>query len=62
MNNIDKVNQLCEFGFDVIEQVLLIVGVGLNNYQYLEIKCDWMGYIIGEVEFVVVFVQGKDEE
>lgn len=49
-NNSDKVNQLREFGLDIVEQVPLLVGVGPNNHQYLETKRDRMGHLIDDQE------------
>jgi len=45
-NNTDKVSQLRELGLDIVEQVPLLVGVGVNNHQYLTTKRDRMGHII----------------
>ncbi|MGM7678433.1 GTP cyclohydrolase II [Microbacterium sp. A94] len=59
-NNTDKVTKLRELGLDVIEQVPLIVGVGVNNHQYLETKRDRMGHILGAAELAEALAQGKD--
>ena len=49
-NNSDKVNQLRGLGLDVVEQVPLLVGVGLNNHQYLATKAERMGHTIGAAD------------
>ncbi|MGN8553571.1 UNVERIFIED_CONTAM: GTP cyclohydrolase II [Microbacterium sp. SLM126] len=56
-NNSDKVNQLREFGLDIVEQVPLLVGVGPNNHQYLATKRDRMGHIIDEEDLADALAQ-----
>ncbi|KRB36335.1 bifunctional 3,4-dihydroxy-2-butanone-4-phosphate synthase/GTP cyclohydrolase II [Microbacterium sp. Root180] len=56
-NNSDKVNQLREFGLDIVEQVPLLVGVGPNNHQYLTTKRDRMGHIIDEEDLADALAQ-----
>lgn len=56
-NNTDKVNQLREFGLDIVEQVPLLVGVGPNNHQYLTTKRDRMGHIIDEEDLADALAQ-----
>ena len=58
-NNPDKVDQLREFGLDIVEQVPLLVGVGPNNHQYLETKRDRMGHLIAEQELADAFAEMK---
>ncbi|WP_458040994.1 MULTISPECIES: GTP cyclohydrolase II [Bacteria] len=58
-NNPDKVDQLREFGLDIVEQVPLLVGVGPNNHQYLETKRDRMGHLIAEQELADAFADMK---
>lgn len=45
-NNPDKVAQLRALGVNVIEQVPLLVGVGVDNHQYLVTKRERMGHNI----------------
>ena len=59
-NNTDKVDQLREFGLDIVEQVPLLVGVGPNNHQYLETKRDRMGHIIAEEDLADAVAQMKE--
>ncbi|WP_127472900.1 GTP cyclohydrolase II [Microbacterium sulfonylureivorans] len=56
-NNSDKVNQLREFGLDIVEQVPLLVGVGPNNHQYLATKRDRMGHLIAEDDLADALAQ-----
>ncbi|MCC2033338.1 GTP cyclohydrolase II [Microbacterium allomyrinae] len=56
-NNSDKVNQLRDFGLDIVEQVPLLVGVGPNNHQYLATKRDRMGHIIDEGDLADALAQ-----
>jgi len=56
-NNADKVNQLRDFGLDIVEQVPLLVGVGPNNHQYLATKRDRMGHIIAEDDLADALAQ-----
>lgn len=56
-NNTDKVNQLREFGLDIVEQVPLLVGVGPNNHQYLATKRDRMGHLIDEGDLADALAQ-----
>ncbi len=56
-NNADKVNQLREFGLDIVEQVPLLVGVGPNNHQYLATKRDRMGHLIDEEDLADALAQ-----
>ena len=58
-NNPDKVDQLREFGLDIVEQVPLLVGVGPNNHQYLETKRDRMGHLIADQELTDAFADMK---
>ena len=58
-NNPDKVDQLREFGLDIVEQVPLLVGVGPNNHQYLATKRDRMGHLIAEQELADAFAEMK---
>lgn len=58
-NNPDKVEQLREFGLDIVEQVPLLVGVGPNNHQYLETKRDRMGHLIAAQELADAFAEMK---
>ncbi len=58
-NNPDKVDQLREFGLEIVEQVPLLVGVGPNNHQYLETKRDRMGHLIAEQELADAFAEMK---
>ncbi|MDZ8170983.1 GTP cyclohydrolase II [Microbacterium xanthum] len=59
-NNTDKVQQLRDFGLDIVEQVPLLVGVGPNNHQYLETKRDRMGHIIAEDDLADAVAQMKE--
>lgn len=59
-NNSDKVNQLRDFGLDIVEQVPLLVGVGPNNHQYLATKRDRMGHVIDEQELSDALAQLKE--
>lgn len=59
-NNPDKVDQLREFGLDIVEQVPLLVGVGPNNHQYLVTKRDRMGHLIAEQELADAFAEMKN--
>ena len=45
-NNPEKLRQLRARGIIVIEQIPLVVGVGVFNEQYLEAKRDRMGHIL----------------
>ncbi len=45
-NNPEKLRQLRARGITVIEQIPLVVGVGVYNEQYLEAKRDRMGHIL----------------
>ena len=45
-NNPDKVEQLSDLGVDVVEQMLLVVGVSDENRRYLETKALRMGHNI----------------
>jgi 3,4-dihydroxy 2-butanone 4-phosphate synthase/GTP cyclohydrolase II len=45
-NNPEKLRQLRARGITVIEQIPLVVGVGVFNEQYLEAKRDRMGHIL----------------
>jgi 3,4-dihydroxy 2-butanone 4-phosphate synthase/GTP cyclohydrolase II len=56
-NNTDKVNQLREFGLDIVQQVPLLVGVGPNNHQYLATKRDRMGHLIAEDDLADALAQ-----
>lgn len=56
-NNTDKVNQLREFGLDIVEQVPLLVGVGPNNHQYLATKRDRMGHLIDDADLADAVAQ-----
>ncbi len=58
-NNPDKVDQLREFGLEIVEQVPLLVGVGPNNHQYLETKRDRMGHLIADQELTDAFADMK---
>ena len=49
-NNPDKVAQLRALGVDVVEQVPLLVGVGVDNREYLATKRERMGHHITEDE------------
>ena len=49
-NNPNKINQLREYGIDVVERVPLVVGVGDSNRFYLETKIDRMGHSIEKDE------------
>jgi GTP cyclohydrolase II len=45
-NNPNKIEQLKEYGIDVVERVPLVEGVGDSNRSYLETKVDRMGHSI----------------
>jgi GTP cyclohydrolase II len=45
-NNPNKIDQLKEYGIDVVERVPLVEGVGDSNRSYLETKVDRMGHSI----------------
>ena len=45
-NNPNKIEQLKQYGIDVVERVSLVVGVGDSNRSYLETKVDRMGHSI----------------
>jgi 3,4-dihydroxy 2-butanone 4-phosphate synthase/GTP cyclohydrolase II len=45
-NNPEKLRQLRARGITVVEQIPLVVGVGVFNEQYLEAKRDRMGHIL----------------
>ena len=45
-NNPNKIEQLQEYGINVVESVSLIVGVGDSNRSYLETKAERMGHSI----------------
>jgi len=45
-NNPNKIEQLQEYGINVVERVPLIVGVGDSNRAYLETKAERMGHSI----------------
>ena len=45
-NNPDKVEQLQQYGINVVERMPLIVGVGRDNREYLQTKADRMGHDI----------------
>ncbi len=45
-NNPNKIEQLQEYGINVVERVSLIVGVGDSNRSYLETKAERMGHSI----------------
>ncbi len=47
-NNPNKINQLREYGVDVVDSVPLIVGVGDSNRSYLATKAERMGHSIGK--------------
>ena len=49
-NNPNKIEQLKEYGIDVVERVSLVVGVGETNRFYLETKADRMGHSIEKDE------------
>jgi GTP cyclohydrolase II len=49
-NNPNKIEQLKEYGIDVVERVSLVVGVGETNRFYLETKADRMGHSIEKNE------------
>ena len=45
-NNPNKIDQLKDYGIDVVERVPLVVGIGDSNRSYLETKVDRMGHSI----------------
>ena len=45
-NNPDKVEQLQQYGINVVERMPLIVGVGRDNREYLQTKAERMGHDI----------------
>jgi len=45
-NNPDKVEQMNNLGIDVVDQLPLIVGVGVDNVEYLATKAQRMGHSI----------------
>lgn len=45
-NNPNKIDQLKQYGIDVVERVPLVEGVGDSNRSYLETKVDRMGHSI----------------
>ena len=45
-NNPNKIEQLQEYGINVVESVSLVVGVGDSNRSYLETKAERMGHSI----------------
>lgn len=47
-NNPDKVEQLSEYGIDVVERMPLVAGVGEGNVDYLSTKARRMGHKISE--------------
>ena len=47
-NNPDKVDQLSEYGINVVERMPLVAGVGDENVDYLSTKAKRMGHKISE--------------
>ena len=47
-NNPDKVEQLSEYGINVVERMPLVAGVGEGNVEYLSTKARRMGHKISE--------------
>ncbi len=47
-NNPDKVDQLLEYGINVVERMPLVAGVGDENVDYLSTKAKRMGHKISE--------------
>ena len=47
-NNPDKVDQLSEYGINVVERMPLVAGVGEGNVDYLSTKARRMGHKISE--------------
>ena len=47
-NNPDKVEQLSEYGINVVERMSLVAGVGEGNVDYLSTKARRMGHKISE--------------
>ena len=47
-NNPDKVEQLSEYGINVVERMAIIAGVGEGNLDYLSTKANRMGHQISE--------------
>ena len=47
-NNPDKVEQLSEYGINVVERMPLVAGVGEGNVDYLSTKASRMGHKISE--------------
>ncbi|MGV8884496.1 MAG: 3,4-dihydroxy-2-butanone-4-phosphate synthase [Microbacteriaceae bacterium] len=49
-NNPDKLKQLSDRGITVLEQVPMLVGVGMHNEAYLEAKRDLMGHLLPDTK------------
>ena len=47
-NNPDKVEQLSEYGINVVERMAIVAGVGEGNLDYLSTKATRMGHQISE--------------
>ena len=47
-NNPDKVEQLSEYGINVVERMAIVAGVGEGNLDYLSTKAKRMGHQISE--------------
>jgi 3,4-dihydroxy 2-butanone 4-phosphate synthase/GTP cyclohydrolase II len=64
-NNPDKVRQLTDRGVTVLEQVPIVVGVGVFNEGYLETKRDRMGHMLPDHEafdLAAVSMQTRKEQ
>ena len=47
-NNPDKVEQLSEYGINVVERKAIVAGVGEGNLDYLSTKATRMGHQISK--------------
>jgi len=47
-NNPDKVEQLSEYGINVVERMAIVAGVGEGNLDYLSTKATRMGHQISK--------------
>lgn len=47
-NNPDKLQELTQMGFFVVERLPLVVGVNAHNQRYLQVKKDKMGHLLSD--------------